>query len=112
MKLPIFYSKQVIISQDKLIDYVLSETHATGKFKAKFFRNLGFNETNIHLFEKALHKLAKSQEVTDVVSSKYGTKYIIDGPIDTPRGKVVNVRTIWIIERGQFNPRFVTVYPV
>lgn len=110
MKLP--NSNKAIISPDKLIDYILSETHATGKFKAKFFRKRGFNETNIRLFEKALRKLAKSREVTDVVSSEFGAKYVIDGEMDIPRGKIVNVRTIWIIEKGQINPRFVTVYPV
>lgn len=110
MKLP--NGNKVIISPDKLIDYILSETHATGKFKAKFFRKRGFNETNIHLFEKALSKLAKSQEIADIISSEYGTKYIIDGEINTPSTKVVKVRTIWIIEKGQISPRFVTVYPV
>lgn len=34
------------ISREKLTNYVLSETHATGKFKAKYFRGLGFNENN------------------------------------------------------------------
>lgn len=110
MKLP--NGSKAIISREKLIDYVLSETHATGKFKAKFFRKLGFTETNVYLFEKALRKLAKYQEVTDVVSSDFGTKYIIDGRIDTPSEKVVKVRTIWIIEKWENIPRFVTVYPV
>lgn len=110
MKLPNL--KNVIISREKLIDYVLSETHATGKFKARFFRKLGFDETNVPLFEKTLRKIAKSQEVADIISSEYGTKYIIDGEIDTPRGKTTRIRTIWIIEKGQISPRFVTVYPV
>lgn len=110
MKLP--NGSKAIIPKEKLLDYVLSEIHATGKFKAKFFRKLGFDETNVRIFEKVLRKLAKSQEVTDVVSSEFGTKYIVDGEIDTPSGKVVNVRTIWIIEKGQNRPRFITVYPV
>lgn len=110
MKLP--NSNKVSISMDKLLDYVLSETHATGKFKAKFFRKVGFDETNVCIFEKVLRTLAKSQEVTAVVSSEFGTKYIIDGKIDTPSEKAVEVRTIWIIEKGQNSSRFVTVYPV
>ncbi len=110
MKLP--NNNKTIISRDKLIDYVLSETHTTGKFKAKFFRRFGFNETNVHLLEKALLKLAKSQKVESVLSSDYGTKYIIDGEIKAPKGKTVRVRTIWIIEKGQSSPRFVTIYPV
>ncbi len=110
MKLP--NCNKAFISSEKLVSYVLSETHATGKFKAKFFRSLGFDETNVYLFEKALRSLAKSQEAEDALSSQYGTKYIIDGKIDTPSGKTVKVRTIWIIEKGQNSPRFITVYPV
>lgn len=110
MKLP--NNNKAIISRDKLTDYVLSETHATGKFKAKFFHKYGFGEANVHLLEKALRKLAKSQEVTDILTSEYGIKYIIDGEIETPSGKTARIRTIWIIEKSQISPRFVTVYPV
>ncbi|OGK23863.1 hypothetical protein A2954_07175 [Candidatus Roizmanbacteria bacterium RIFCSPLOWO2_01_FULL_37_12] len=101
-----------IISRKKLTDYILSETHATGKFKAKFFRSLGFNETNIVIFEKELRKLFKYQEIKDAEISPYGTKYIIDGEIKTPIKKAVKIRTIWIIEKGQKRPRFITIYPV
>lgn len=110
MKLP--KNKNAVISSEKLTNYVLSETHATGKFKAKFFRNLGFDKTNISFFEKALYKLTQSQEVTNVETSPYGTKYIIDGEIQTPKGRAVSVRTVWIIEKYQKGPRFVTIYPI
>lgn len=110
MKLP--NSTNVLIPKEKLENYVLSETHSTGKFKAKFFRKLGFNETNISFFEKALRKLAKSAEIKNETISQFGTKYILDGKIDSLMGKTVTVRTVWIIEKGQNRPRFVTVYPV
>lgn len=105
-------SNKVIIPREKLIDYILSEIHSTGKFKAKYFRNIGFNETNIHLFEKALRQIAKSEEVKDEIISEYGTKYIVDGKIHSPTKQTVRVTTVWIIEKGQNRPRFVTVYPV
>ncbi len=101
-----------LISREKLTDYVLSETHTTGKSKAKFFRKLGFDETNVSIFIKALRELAKSEKVTDEIVSEYGTKYIIDGEMNAPIGKIVRIRTVWIIEKGQKRPRFVTVYPV
>lgn len=110
MRLP--NSDKVIISREKLTDYVLSETHSTGKFKARFFRALGFNETNVFLFERALHTIANSEEIKDTSTSVYGTKYILDGKVNTPSGKTIKFRTIWIIEKGQISPRFITVYPV
>ena len=59
------------------------------------------------------NKLSKSRNrVKESIVSEYGTKYVIDGSIETPSGNVVKVRTIWIIEKGQDRPRFVTVYPI
>lgn len=110
MKLP--NSKKAFVSKEKLLNYILSETHPVGKFKAKFFRNLGFSETNIHLFEKTLIKLAQAEEVKEVITSPYGTKFVIDGEINAPKRKGAGIRTIWIIERSNQIPKFVTVYPL
>src|SRR3989338_7247575 len=109
MKLP--DENRAFIPKTKLIDYVLSETHATGKFKAKFFRNLGFDETNIKLFEKNIRKMIKLSEVKSTNTSIYGVKHVIEGKINTPVRNNVIVRTIWIIENKKV-PRFITIYPV
>lgn len=110
MKLP--YNKNVIIPKEKLTKYVLSETHAVGKFKAKFFLKFGFDETNISVFKDALKTIAESEEVKEELSSTYGTKYLIDSKMKTPSGKTIKVRTVWIIEGDNKRTRFVTVYPV
>ncbi|MCL5020628.1 MAG: hypothetical protein M1339_02975 [Bacteroidetes bacterium] len=39
-------------------------------------------------------------------------KYIIDGELESPEGKKSMVRMIWIVDRGQGEPRLVTVYPL
>lgn len=110
MKLP--NSSKAIIPKEKLIDYILSETHTGGKSKAKFFRAVGFNETNIPLLENSLRKIAIKDEIKNVFESVHGVKYIIEGNINTPNKKIVQIRTIWIIEPNQEKPRFVTTYPV
>ena len=109
MKLP--NSEQAIVPEKKLIGYILSETHAVGKFKARFFRDLGFNETNVVVLRKELLNLAKYNEVKSFEQSNYGTKYIVDGSILTPRKQSVKIRTVWIIEKGKTGPIFVTAYP-
>jgi len=48
------------------MDYLLSETHAVGKSKAKFFRSFGFDETNVIQFGQGLIKIAQTKEVTDI----------------------------------------------
>jgi hypothetical protein len=109
MKLP--NRAKAYIAPLKLKDYLLSETHAIGKSKAKFLRNFGFNETNVNLLEQSLIAIARFKEVKEAISSAHGIKYVIEGPLQTPTGSVVQVRTVWIIEVGQADPRFVTAYP-
>lgn len=110
MKLP--YRKNVYIPKAKLIGYLLSQTHAVGRFKSKYFHALGYDELNVNLFEEGLRTIVQSQDVKEALSTIYGTKYIIDGKIKTPSGKAVRLQTVWIIEKEQKIPRFVTVYPV
>lgn len=110
MKLP--NVNKAIISREKLTNYILSKSHPVGKFKARFFQKLGFNENNVHIFEKMLRKIARSQEVTAVLPTIFGTKYIIDVEIKTHKEKYMKIRSVWIIGEGENKPRFVTVYPV
>src|SRR3989344_2251497 len=98
MKLP--YRKNAVIKRTKIIDYLLSLTHADGKSKAKFFRGIGFNETNIEHFENALLKIGKSYEVVKIDEEKaeFAIKYTIDGLLDAPNGKKYKVRTGWAVK--------------
>ncbi len=109
MKLPNLAN--AYIPPPKLKDYLLSETHAIGKSKAKFLRAFGFDETNVNVLAQALIAIAQSEEVKEVISSPYGTKYVIEGSLQTPMGRLVQVQTVWVIETEQNMPRFVTAYP-
>jgi hypothetical protein len=110
MELP--YKEKAYIPLAKLKDYLLSETHSVGKSKAKFLRTAGFNEMNINLLKEGLIAIAHSGDVEDVISSPHGVKYIIDGVLKTPVGGTIKMKTVWIIDKGQERPRFVTAYPI
>ena len=92
--------------------YLLSETHPVGKSKAKIFRSVGYNELNVGLLKKGLLSIAHAGDIVDTQSSEHGVKYVIEGLLQTPAGGPVGIRTVWIIDRGQDRPRFVTAYPV
>ena len=109
MKLP--NRESAYIPPSKLVDYLLSETHPVGRSKAKFWRAVGFDETNVAMLERGLIAIAHSEEVKEIVSSPYGVKYVIEGTLQTPAGNLIQVRTVWIIDTGQDHPRFVTAYP-
>ena len=102
---------QAYVQSNKLKGYLLSETHAVGKAKAKFFRELGFNETNLEALEQALLNLARTQAVYETIETVHGAKYVIIGPIETPVEKTVTILTVWIIDTGEEAPRFITARP-
>lgn len=110
MKLP--NRENAYIPSSKLKAYLLSETHSVGKSKAKFLRSVGFNDNNVDLLKQSLLSITNSEEVKEAIASSHGVKYIIDGSIQTPSKGIAMMRTIWIIDKGQERPRFVTAYPV
>jgi hypothetical protein len=80
--------------------------------RSQVLSRLGFDEANVTQLEEELLAIARVEEVEDFITSPHGAKYIVDGSMKTPQGGVVRVRTIWIIETEQENPRFVTAYPI
>ncbi len=109
MRLP--DSDQAWIPREKLTGYLLSSAHPVGSAKARFFRGFGFNEQNLELLEAGLLLVARTSEVATITETPYGTKYEVDGDLQTPSGRRVIIRTVWIIEAGLDNPRFVTAFP-
>jgi hypothetical protein len=96
---------------EKVTDYLLSETHAVGKSKARYFHSYGFNDGNASDLAQGLLAIAQNTAVESSERSPYGTKYILDGELETPNGVMIQVRTIWIVEHNTDIPRFVTAYP-
>lgn len=110
MKLP--YKEKAYIPLEKLTKYLLSEFHPVGRSNAKFFRKYGFDETNTHILEQELLLIVQTNEVTETVNLLYGRNYVVNGTIKTPRGMTITLVTVWFIETGSREPRFVTAYPV
>ena len=102
---------RAFIPPAKLTAYLLSETHPVGASKAQFFRMCGFNDLNVQLLEAGLLAIAHGGIIDDAEPTKHGMKYVIDGPLETPSGRIVQVRTVWFIGTDEANPRFVTAYP-
>ncbi len=63
------------------------------------------------MLEKTLLAIAKTEPVQEIKHSPYGIKYVIERTLNTPKGTSAIVETVWIIERGEQQPRFVTAYP-
>jgi hypothetical protein len=109
--MPIPNAKQVLIPQEKVRDYLLSNRHPIGRFKATFFHSLGFRQDRWEQLEGALRRHAEGGSVAAETASEYGRKYVVKGELVGPGGSAASVVSVWIILRGQSDPRFVTAYP-
>ena len=109
MKLPNY--EQAYVQPPKITHYLLSETHSVGKSKAKFFRSLGFDESNTELLVQGLLHIVRSYDVAETLTTAHGTKYVIIGDLDTPCDRVVTILTVWIVDTGTDAPRFITARP-
>ncbi|RMF80330.1 MAG: hypothetical protein D6737_08345 [Chloroflexi bacterium] len=100
------------ISETKMTDYLLSPTHRVGKGKARFFSTFGFSIQEWKHLAQALLRHAAEHDVTYTEDTPFGKRYIIEGKIHTPVGRMPWIRAVWFIDSGQEMPRFVTAYPL
>ncbi len=100
------------VDQAKIVDYLLSEANSRGK--SKFFLGLGFRPENWTALAEAIKAHARNNPVAAAIDSAWGTRYSIDGEMNTPdkREPRPKVRTVWIIDAGSAEPRLITAYPL
>ena len=108
MRLP--EADQVRIDERKVREYLLSKTHPVGRFKARVFAALGFDETSTESFVAEVRRIAVVGEVSEVEDLAFGRKYTVPGELKGPTG-IAQVLTVWIEETGQPVVRLVTVRP-
>jgi len=94
-----------------MTDYLLNEWHEDGRGKALFFEHFGYTIANWEALESALKLHAQSHEVAKVEQTPFGTRYIIEGVLETPDGRMPLVRVVFIDLDGGI-PRLVTAYPI
>lgn len=100
------------VSEDKITGYLLSPAHRDGRHKAAFFLGFGFTADAWQTLAAALLKHAADHEVARVESTPFGTRYVVEGTMETPFGRTPSIRSVWFLESSQDVPRFVTAYPL
>jgi hypothetical protein len=104
-------AEQAYIPEGKVENYLLSFEHAVGGAKARFFTAIGYTRQDADLLKQQLLRIAREGDLQQEVVAEHGVKYVVDGQLHAPSGRLVEVRTVWIIGRGETAPRLVTVYP-
>lgn len=103
-------AEDAVVQHEKLTTYLLALSHPVGGSKARFFRAHGFCDENVDLLAERLRRFAGGRP-SSVRANPYGTKYVVAGDLQTPRGTVVQIETVWIVEPPDDRPRLVTAYP-
>jgi hypothetical protein len=101
---------KLYISEAKLSLYLLNPWHPDGSSKARFFLGQGFKDAAT--LQHALMQQAQRFATNKIVQTPFGLKYIVDGTLQTPSGKGVMVRCVWIVLEGTDICTFVTAYPL
>lgn len=110
MKLPNLGA--AVVPEGKVTGYLLSTTHRDGRHKAAFFLGFGFVAAEWRLLAAALLRHASEHEVARAESTPFGTRYVVEGTIGTPSGRMPSIRSVWFVGSDEERPRFVTAYPL
>jgi hypothetical protein len=102
--------EQAIIDAAKLRDYLLSFEHPIGRFKARFFRRLGFERDEWQRLAKALREQHLPQDAVLAEITEHGQLFTIRAILRGQSGKAAVV-SVWLIRNGEAHARFVTAYP-
>jgi len=109
MRLP--SADRAVIDSSKVRDYLLSQAHPVGRFKAAFFRALGYSDAAWESLAEDLRRHALQHEAILTISTPYGHKYEVRGRLRGPQGRTVVLVTVWIVLNGEDFPRLVTAFP-
>jgi hypothetical protein len=102
---------EVDIPDEKLLEYILSEAHPVGKWKARFFGSFGIDQKNSDVLRSQLVHILLNNDIVQEFENPYGIKYVVDGIAHVPSGAALELRTVWARDKGSTTVRFVTTYP-
>ena len=102
----------VEVPREKVVDYLLSETHPVGRHKAALFRRWGFSAGNWQELADSLERHAAENDITKEEPSPFGMRFVIEGIMTTADGRLPLVRSVWFLRHEETTPRFVTAYPL
>jgi hypothetical protein len=104
-------TERAFIAPEKLRDYLLSPTHAVGRFKAAFFAKPGYSQDDWQRLADDLRTQHLVREAVLVDRTPHGTKYRISAALVGPAGRAAMVVSIWIVSVDRAAARLITLLP-
>ena len=109
MRLPA--AERAYVDHAKVRDYLLSPVHPHGRFKADFFRGLGYTRAKWPRLQRDLKDGATADGAIPAALTVFGRLFELRVMLRGPSGREASVVTVWITRREEDFPRFVTAYP-
>ncbi len=104
------FAEKAYIDTKKLVDYCLSETHVTGRHKARVFKaTLNLTASDFLYLKEQIATAVLLMEAISAGSTQQGDLYTVDFKL-THNDRSAPVRTAWIVLHGEFFPRLVSCY--
>ena len=103
--------ERAIVDPRKVRDYLLSDAHPVGRFKAALFLALGYSASGWEMLRDDLLFIARTGAAVRGHPSAYGQTWEVDGILPRLAGRSAAVRTVWMIKTGEDVPRFITAHP-
>lgn len=109
MKLP--HAERAIISEEKLVHYLLNLEHTRGGSKAAVLLAFGYTRDDWQQLALDLRQFHLPADVLTTRTTPYGQRYEIRAAITTPNSKQLIIRSVWQIDTGTTEPRLLTLFP-
>ena len=108
MRLP--NGDQAVVPLDKLLDYCLNPEHPRGQHKARVFAAaLGITSAEADCLRAELLAAAATRDAMAAEADDFGQRFVLDFEMEGFTGSV-QVRSLWIIRRGEEIPRLTSCY--
>jgi hypothetical protein len=102
---------RAVVTEAKIVNYLLSARHPGGRAKARFLESFGFRARDWRVLRDGKIAHAMANEITASHQTNFGTRYEIDGPLPTPDGRTPMVRVVWFMESQENVPHLVILVP-
>lgn len=99
------------VDERKILDYLLATDHPVGGDKAAFFAAVGYRRDNWVQLRHDLLGVPVRGELVTKSETRFGNKFVVDGVVQSPSGRMIGLRTVWITDGSDEVPRLVTAYP-
>lgn len=100
-----------LVTEAKVLEYLLNPEHPFGKSKAAYFTRFGFSLDGYVVLLEALLAHPDSNPVIAVQENDFGTKSVVQCTVRTPDGRDPCIVSVWFLDRGSKIQRLVTAYP-